>query len=92
MISHVFELGKSYMDKNENWDEEHMYLVITGDSFEYLPSGSEFHERRMREDYPNRIEHGHVSVHRGKIESRDLIETIKREYPQIFIILNQLFL
>lgn len=91
MTTHVFKFDDWFMNRNEDWDADFYYLIITDDDhrIHLMNAGSPFLEDVMRKDHPDRIEHDcNLSRHRGHLECSAETDKLKQEYPKIWERLN----
>jgi hypothetical protein len=85
MTVHIFKFDDWFMNKNEDWDADFHYLVVDGNSVELVTAGSQYWEEKMRENYPDRIEHeGSISRHRGHLECSAKTDKLKNDFPEVW--------
>jgi hypothetical protein len=77
------------MNDQEDWDCDFYYLIVDGNEIKFVNRNSIYWREKVKEAYPDRIEHGELSRHRGYLESTVVTEKLKEEYPKVYERLNQ---
>lgn len=89
MTVHVFDYIDWFMNLQEAWDYDLYYLIIDGEIVELINSNSQYCKEKMMERFPNRIEHGSISRHRGHLECSEVTDKLKQEHPEVYDRLNR---
>jgi hypothetical protein len=89
MTVHVFDYTDWFINRQEDWDCDFYYLIVDGNEVELINSNSQYWQEKMRERFPDRIEHGDLSRHRGHLECSGVTDKLKQEHPEVYDRLNR---